>query len=92
MIEREDFLRIAGNFGVPELTAETLADYLYEGLQPGGFVTGVLSNDLVEACLRADDENLAALRETVRFVYNAMPSQAWGSAARIREHLRKVAA
>lgn len=53
--------------------------YLYHGIPPGHFLAAVLQNDLSEAVSRADAVNGALLCEYVKFLYNDVPANAWGS-------------
>jgi hypothetical protein len=55
-----------------------LTRYLLYGVSTGGFLHAVIDNDLKEAVGRADDVNILAIPNIVRFLYNAAPSQAWG--------------
>jgi hypothetical protein len=48
---------------IPELTRTGILRYVEQGIQPGGFLTAVLSNDLYNATGKADRQNLAALRQ-----------------------------
>lgn len=68
---------------IPAHTKAALDRYVNDRLLPGGFLTAVLSNDLFGAVGQADSENLAALPEIVRYVYNELPSGSWGSKDRI---------
>jgi len=45
----------------------------------GDFLRAVVSNDLFQACGRADDINRPLLPEWVRFFYNHAPGDCWGS-------------
>ena len=53
--------------------------YIEHGIKPGDFLTAVISNDLREACGRADEENLANLPAFVGYFYNEAPSMCCGS-------------
>lgn len=76
----EDFVReIQNEVSLPDTTVEALARYVVLGLQPGGFLTAVLSNDLTQAVLRADDNNKAVLPELVSYIWMNLPAQCWGS-------------
>lgn len=46
---------------------------------PGSFLSALLSNDLVNAVGRADEENEAALGRWVRYLYNYAPGGCYGS-------------
>ncbi|MBS7703265.1 hypothetical protein [Chelatococcus asaccharovorans] len=58
---------------------DALRRYIEHGIQPGGFLTAVLSNDLREACARADAMNRHLLFDYVQFLYNEAPGGCWGS-------------
>jgi hypothetical protein len=53
--------------------------YVEHGILPGDFLRAVISNDLREACSRADDINLHNLPAYVSFFYNNTPGSCWGS-------------
>ena len=53
--------------------------YIEQGIPPGGFLTAVITNNLLLAILHADSISLAALPEIVRFFYNEGPAQSWGT-------------
>ncbi len=59
-------------------------DAYANGRRPvGGFLTAVLSNDLAEACARADEQNLWSLPVIVGYVWNHLPSGCWGSPEKV---------
>jgi len=64
---------------ITQHTQAALDRYVNHRILPGGFLTAVLSNDLFGAVGRADKENLAALGDIVKYVYNELPSGCWGS-------------
>ena len=64
---------------IPAHTKAALDRYVNDRILPGGFLIAVLSNDLVGAVGKADKENLAALPEIVRYIYNEIPSSSWGT-------------
>jgi hypothetical protein len=53
----------------------------------GGFLEAVLSNDLTESCIRAEEDNLLALPEIVQYCYHYIPCECWGSPERVRDWL-----
>ena len=71
--------RILEDYGIGSTGAHALAMYVVEGIQPGGFLSAVLANDLFEAAARADGSNQKILPQWVRAVFNAVPGRAWGS-------------
>lgn len=64
---------------IPEHLRDGLRRYIEQGVMPGGFLTAVLSNDLVESVGRADAESLPRLRDIIQFIYWHAPSRCWGS-------------
>jgi hypothetical protein len=64
---------------IPAHTKAALDRYVNHKILPGGFLMKVLSNDLFGAVGQADSENAAALPDIVRYVYNEMPANSWGS-------------
>ena len=68
------------NWGkIPERMRGALARWIQHGIAPGDFLTAVLKNDLAEACLRADDENIHLLCDYIKFLQNYAPMGCWGS-------------
>lgn len=64
--------------GIPDYMQEGLVEYILHGRPVGNFLTAVLSNDLKEACARADITNQYALPKYVMFLYNYAPVGCWG--------------
>jgi hypothetical protein len=64
---------------IPESTIETLTAWIEGGRPMGDFCEAVVSNDLREACARADEHNRHALFEIVAWLYNYAPICSWGS-------------
>jgi hypothetical protein len=57
--------------------------YIECGIRPGDFLTAVLSNDLMEACGRADYANRHCLFNYATFLYNYAPRECFGSPERV---------
>jgi len=68
---------------IPERIKEGLHRYKKYGVLPGSFLRSVISNDLLDAVYRADPENYAALREIVRYAYNVLTLESFGSKERM---------
>lgn len=68
---------------IPNYMQDGVYLYLLRGIQPGHFLTAVLSNDLREAVARADDINRWKLVEWVQFFFNYAPSASWGSKEKV---------
>jgi hypothetical protein len=73
------------------LLDEALENYLMHGLEPGGFLTAVLANDLHMAVGRADHWNQDNLPRIVKEVTFKMPSIAWGSYAAVKDWCDNIA-
>jgi len=58
---------------------ESLLAYSQQKRPTGGFLRAVLANDLMQACVRADDINRHRLFELCCFVQNRLPYDCWGS-------------
>lgn len=68
---------------------DNLRAYRDEGRPVGDFLRALLSNDLLEAVGRADHHNIWLLPIYVGFLYNEMPSPAWGSPAKVAAWLER---
>jgi hypothetical protein len=58
---------------------DALRSYAYSHTPVGGFLQACLENNLSDACGHADSDNLRNLPAIVAFIYNEVPSNAWGS-------------
>jgi hypothetical protein len=74
MAVHSDLTLEARRIGIPEHMIGTLVRYVDHGIRPGSFLTAVLSNDLMEALGRADDENRHSLHRYGQFLYSVAPS------------------
>jgi len=68
---------------------ETLERYVRDRTPAGGFLSAVLSNDLTEACGRADMRNQIRLHEIVSYIYNNLPMLCWGSPEKVDAWLNR---
>jgi len=68
-------------YNIPPRIRAALDAYIETGRTPGGWLTAVLSNDLLGSIRLADDESRSALRDVVRYLYWEVPMLAWGSPA-----------
>lgn len=71
------------HYNIPESTMKSLVNYRDKRIPTGGFLHAVLTNNLVEACARADVYNRTCLHEIVMFVYNELLHDSWGSEDRV---------
>ena len=73
---------------VPEHMHAAIEGWVVHGWKPGPFLTAVLSNDLSQAALRADDQNALALRAWVRLLYYAAPVGSHGSPDKVEAWIK----
>lgn len=64
---------------LPEHMIGGLMRYIEHGIEPGGFLSAVICNNLRDAVGRADEANKAKLIEWVQWFYWYAPSPSWGS-------------
>jgi hypothetical protein len=76
-------------YELTEQSKESMYNYFMYGLEPGGFMTSVLSNDLCGAASRADFENRKRLHVYAAWLINHAPYQSYGSPEIVRGWLSK---
>lgn len=72
-----DLVQVEGVGVVPRHLLEGLMAHVVHGRAVGGFLTAVLSNDLMEAMGRADLVSTAHLHDLVSVCYNVIPRECW---------------
>lgn len=72
---------------IPQDAIEALKRYVDDHIQPGGFLTAVLENDLTMAVGVADLHNIEIIPTYVNYVYNELPIKCWGSKEKVKEWL-----
>jgi hypothetical protein len=77
--------------GVPDHLHDGLTEYIATRRPVGHFLTACLSNDLKEACARADETSKTRLWHVVFFLYNYAPGTCWGSPEKVMEWLQDPA-
>lgn len=79
---------------IPEHMHDALRRWIEHGIEPGSFLTAVLTNDLKEAVACADHINMNALPRYILYLHNYAPRGCWGSKERVRAwevwHHKKV--
>ena len=70
---------------IPERTKRSLDRWACFAEYQGGFITAVLENNLVEAFNKADRKNLNALDDIVKYIYNHLPFECWGSIEKVEK-------
>lgn len=78
-------------FTISDDMMDGLQRYIRHGVQPGQFLMAVLSNDLKEACARADLGNMRNLPAYVAYLYNKAPAPCWGSPEKVLAWLARFA-
>lgn len=73
--------------GIPENLWHGLECYFVHRIQPGGFLTAVLENDLHGACQRADGTSRTVLWELSAWLFNHAPGGSYGTPQRVRAWL-----
>ena len=81
MIDMHDYSRI------PKHMRDSLDLYVSERIQPGGFLTALLENNLAQAVGRADHINIELIPIYCSYMYNEMPSNSWGSPEIVTKYL-----
>jgi hypothetical protein len=75
-------------FLIPHHMHDGIVLYLLHGIEPGGFMTAVICNDLKNAFGRADHINREAMFDYVNWFYNAAPSECWGSVENMNDWIK----
>jgi hypothetical protein len=76
-------------YRMPYYTLAGLADYVANRTPKGSFLTAVLSNDLKSAVWHADIKNTESLVDIVKFIYNNIPANSWGSDAAVQNWIKQ---
>lgn len=74
-------------YEVSEQIKQGLENYLFYGIEPGGFLTAVICNDLSNAVRRGDFHNRKdqSLHSLISFMDHKLPSGCWGSRQAYKE-------
>lgn len=78
-------------FVIPERMGPALDAWIASGKLPGEFLQAVLRNDLREAVVRADPENLIALPAYIGYLYNEAPAACSGSPEKVKAWAERFA-
>jgi len=74
---------------IPENLHDGLVEYIMTGRPTGHFLEAVISNDLLQACHRADIRSRVALYAIVYFLFNYGPGACYGSPTHYRTWLER---
>lgn len=77
--KREQVSETAEYWGIPSHMHGAVERYLFDGFEPGSFLTYLISNDLRGAVSHADAMNVEAIVNYVKWMYNDWPAGSWGS-------------
>lgn len=72
---------------IPKDMRDGMTRYVEDRKDPGGFLSAVIRNDLLDAACRADRTNLPLLREYAQWFYNVAPYGCAGSPEKMRAWL-----
>jgi len=75
-------------YGIPEYMLDGFILYILQGVPPGGFLTAVLYNDLIDSYSKADSTNIDAIPNYVRFLYNHAPASCFGSPEKVSDWIK----
>jgi hypothetical protein len=76
-----EFPERGGYDQIPPHMQEAIRRYVVQGIAPGHFLQGVISNDLRMAVNHADSTNLPLLKLYAQWFYNVAPSGCHGNLA-----------
>lgn len=76
-------------YGLPDLSEQALYNYFVHGLEPGGFITAVLANDLLAASAKADHWNKSLITQYAKWLAFRAPPGSYGSYDAVRGWLSK---
>lgn len=83
-----DIRRQLGEISIPEHTLESLDSYFLRGWEPGGFLSGILTNNLYGAVNSADIANRHAIYEITKWLTTErLPTHSFGSEEKVRNWL-----
>lgn len=80
-------LDFTGFDAIPEHTRGALERYVEHRIPTGSFLYAVLVGDLYTAVERADSANQRALVDIAQFIWRKLPSNIYGSAENVENHL-----
>ncbi len=74
---------------IPAHMQQSVSNYINTGHPIGGFLTAIMSNDLLMTHGTADEKNLAALPNWLAFIYNHAPSPCHGSREKVKTWIER---
>lgn len=76
---------------IPDNTLRDITAYVQEGIPPSDFLEAVLTNNLKETFMMADDFNRPAIQEIVEYCRWNIPAVCWGSPENVQAWLQHFA-
>jgi hypothetical protein len=76
-------------YEITEQCKDALDLYVSHGVPPGHFLTAVICNDLLSACNHADHMNITRIPEYVKYLFNEVPGNCWGSTEAMQTWMEK---
>lgn len=74
---------------IEERFKEAIDRYVEQGIPTGSFLEAVLCNNLKESIGRADHYAIMNLKDIVVYLYNDIPTSAWGSPEKVKSWMAK---
>lgn len=74
---------------LPSDLQDGMRNYIEHGLEPGGFLTAVLENNLRRAIAKADSVNRVVLPTIVQWIYSECPSSIRGSEEAVKQWIKQ---
>jgi len=75
-------------YEISERMMKSIDLYLEHGLQPGSFLTSIISNDLFKSVAFADSECLENIPAYVYYFYNEAIGSCWGSKEKMELYMK----
>ena len=72
---------------IPQRFIGSLKRYSEAKIPCGHFLTAILENDLLDTINRADEDAIKIIPELVKYVYNELPMECWGSPEKVKSWL-----
>jgi hypothetical protein len=82
-IRTQQIMYLGDSESCPSWVEESFKRWAENGIEPGGFLTACLMNNLSDALGKADYTSLAYIKPIVMYMYNRLPSHCWGSREKV---------
>lgn len=74
-------------YNITKTTLNSLNYYIHHRIRPGGFLYAVLTNNLFEAFMRADEDNYNNMGNIVKYIHNNVRLDCYGSVEKVERWL-----